>query len=155
MDDRIKITSEFLVKPDKILPRRGSKSEWEIVNPILSNGELALEYRDEGISSGDIRIKVGDGIHAWNDLPYGITGEEASSIHGGTVLDYKMLCIRSGSNEQWITVDPILDYGEIVYDETLGEIKVGDGFHKFTELRYIGEVWNKTVSFDFGDENED
>lgn len=43
--------------------RRGLAIEWEIVNPILAQAELASE-----IDTG--RFKLGDGIRAWNDLPY-------------------------------------------------------------------------------------
>lgn len=43
--------------------RRGLAIEWEIVNPILAQAELASES-DTG------RFKLGDGIRAWNDLPY-------------------------------------------------------------------------------------
>jgi hypothetical protein len=43
--------------------RRGLAIEWEIVNPILAQAELATE-----IDTG--RFKLGDGIRHWNDLPY-------------------------------------------------------------------------------------
>ena len=43
--------------------RRGLAIEWEIVNPILAQAELASES-DTG------KFKLGDGIRAWNDLPY-------------------------------------------------------------------------------------
>jgi hypothetical protein len=41
--------------------------------------------------------------------------------------------------------------GEIVFDSTLGEIKVGDGIHRFSELRYIGQTWESNKIYDFGD----
>lgn len=43
--------------------RRGLAIEWEIVNPILAQAELAAE-----IDTG--RYKLGDGKRHWNDLPY-------------------------------------------------------------------------------------
>ena len=43
--------------------RRGLAIEWEIVNPILAQAELASES-DTG------RFKLGDGVRRWNDLPY-------------------------------------------------------------------------------------
>jgi hypothetical protein len=44
--------------------RRGTASEWATVNPVLADGELALE------SDTDL-FKIGDGITPWNALPYG------------------------------------------------------------------------------------
>lgn len=43
--------------------RRGLAIEWEIVNPVLAQAELAAE-----IDTG--RYKLGDGKRHWNDLPY-------------------------------------------------------------------------------------
>jgi hypothetical protein len=43
--------------------RRGTAAEWSSVNPVLAQGELLLEL-DTG------RLKVGNGIGRWNDLPY-------------------------------------------------------------------------------------
>lgn len=38
---------------------------WEEYNPVLLNGELGIEkYRNT------FKIKIGDGVNHWNDLPY-------------------------------------------------------------------------------------
>lgn len=43
--------------------RKGKSTEWESVNPVLREGEPAY--------ATDIRKhKIGDGVTAWNDLPY-------------------------------------------------------------------------------------
>ena len=36
----------------KIRPRRSTKTEWELINPILMEGELGIEYPDSGIGTG-------------------------------------------------------------------------------------------------------
>lgn len=43
--------------------KRGTAARWAEVNPILQQGEPGFVY-DEN------RLKVGDGLTAWNDLPY-------------------------------------------------------------------------------------
>lgn len=43
--------------------RRGSKSEWESINPILRDGEPGLDTTSR-------KTKIGDGITRWKDLPY-------------------------------------------------------------------------------------
>ena len=48
--------------------RRGTAQRWIEVNPILDQGEPGFEYDTN-------KLKIGDGISAWNDLPYIAVGE--------------------------------------------------------------------------------
>jgi len=50
--------------------RRGTEAEWVAKDPILRDGEPALS-RDKD------RIKVGDGVRHWSQLPY-LSGDEAA-----------------------------------------------------------------------------
>ena len=43
--------------------RRGSAAQWSAANPLLAEGEMAVEL-DTG------KFKVGDGIRTWNQLDY-------------------------------------------------------------------------------------
>lgn len=43
--------------------KRGTQARWAEVNPILQQGEPGFVYDTN-------RLKIGDGITAWNDLPY-------------------------------------------------------------------------------------
>lgn len=43
--------------------KRGTAARWAEVNPILEQGEPGFVYDSN-------RLKIGDGITAWNDLPY-------------------------------------------------------------------------------------
>lgn len=52
--------------------RRGSAAQWASVNPVMPAGELGLEL-DTG------KIKFGDGVTAWNALPYFSGADVASS----------------------------------------------------------------------------
>lgn len=58
----------------KIRPRRGTASQWEYANPILSEGEMAFEVPATGVGTGLINIKQGDGQNSWNNLPYAFNG---------------------------------------------------------------------------------
>lgn len=44
--------------------RRGTFAQWQAANPVLADGELGLETNTR-------QIKIGDGVTAWNALPYG------------------------------------------------------------------------------------
>ena len=52
--------------------RRATNSQWETNNPTLLAGE-------PGLNTTTTQLKIGDGVTAWNNLPYiniaGITGE--------------------------------------------------------------------------------
>ena len=53
--------------------RRGSSSimaSEEKRDLILEPGELFLEYPADGIESGPMKIKIGDGVHKYYELPY-------------------------------------------------------------------------------------
>lgn len=49
--------------------RRDYAENWESANPVLAQGEIALEI--DRTSPGNGKFKVGDGIHCWSDLQYG------------------------------------------------------------------------------------
>lgn len=48
---------------DRIQQRRDTKDRWAEYNPILLEGEPGYELDTD-------QYKLGDGVHAWNDLPY-------------------------------------------------------------------------------------
>jgi len=134
----------------KLCPRRGTKTEWNEINPVLMEGELGVEFPDTGIGSGLCRFKIGDGETSWGDLAYAFDAESASRFDGGTVSVFNLLQIRRGTTDEWEIVDPILADGEIVLDTTKQAIKVGDGEHTFKSLEYIGATWEMEKEYDFG-----
>ena len=60
------------MKISRIRPRSGRKTDWETANPILLEREIGYEYPNGGIGSGPVKMKMGDGVTPWNDLPYAI-----------------------------------------------------------------------------------
>lgn len=53
-----------------IKPRSATKAEWESANPILRKQEIGYEVPSAGIGKGKIKMKQGDGVTAWRNLPY-------------------------------------------------------------------------------------
>ena len=45
--------------------------------------------------------------------------------------------MRRGTTSDWNTADPILNEGEIGYNTTLGQIKIGDGTTAWSSLDYM------------------
>ncbi len=64
--------------------RRGTAAAWTLANPVLANGE-------PGFEDDTNKMKVGDGVTAWNLLPYisgggGSTGVSSIAKSGSTAL---------------------------------------------------------------------
>lgn len=135
-----------------IRPRRGTLYEWSTHNPILWEGELAVEYPETGIGTGLCKFKIGNGILPYNELPYAFDGASASSILGGTVDKFNLIQLRSGTQENWELANPVLALNELAYDSTAGSLKVGDGVTAWKDLPYISAVSSDDV-MDFGDED--
>lgn len=57
--------------------RRGTSEAWARVNPVLLYGEPGFE-KDTN------KLKIGDGVKAWNDLPY-LTEGYSISADGKTI----------------------------------------------------------------------
>lgn len=53
--------------------RRGTALELALVNEIPLESEIVIES-DTGLVDGRRKIKIGDGVTHWNDLPYFIDG---------------------------------------------------------------------------------
>lgn len=135
----------------KVMPRGGTKYEWQTVNPILEERELAVEYPDSGIGTGLCRFKLGDGFRPWSELPYAFDGASASSMIGGNAFTGNLFQIRGDTHENWLLANPVLEEFEMVYDSTYGCFYVGDGVSRFNQLQPAG----KQLIYDFGDEEKD
>jgi len=61
----------------RLIMRRDTTQNWVLVNPILKRGELGIEIQD----SGSRRIKNGDGITPWNELPYSYLSIDEFEAH--------------------------------------------------------------------------
>jgi len=58
--------------------KRGTASEWTSANPILAIGEIGIEL-------DTMKYKLGNGVTAWNSLPYkGLDGINGTSGTSGT-----------------------------------------------------------------------
>lgn len=53
--------------------RRGNADTFEANNPVLSAGEPAYELDEK-------RLKIGDGVTAWSDLPYIVGGDDIANL---------------------------------------------------------------------------
>jgi hypothetical protein len=135
----------------KIRPRRGTKSEWEVIDPILFEGEFGIEFPDSGVGTGLCKFKIGDGTTKWSELPYAFDAGAAVNIDAGDYNSDSYIYLKRGTTEQWEQENPILEDGEIVYDQTKKAIKIGDGVTAFKDLDYIGYNWEMEQEYDFGD----
>ncbi len=60
----------------RIKLRRDTTANWTSANPILADGEPAIEQTISGIN----KLKIGDGVTAFNDLDYYGLSEESATL---------------------------------------------------------------------------
>ena len=63
-----------------ILARGGTTADWAEVNPTPKNREFCVEETTDGKR----KFKIGDGVTAWNDLPYATSDELADLAQDAT-----------------------------------------------------------------------
>lgn len=57
------------IKTAKIILRNDTNENWANANTILLKGEPAIEFDENNVA----KVKIGDGVTAWKDLPYLVT----------------------------------------------------------------------------------
>ena len=93
---------------DRIQFRRDTAERWQTINPILQEGELGIET--------DTRFtKVGDGVHAWNDLQYSTAVHNITSELG---TSENLVMTQKGVKD---ALDKIKEDGKTGYLGALGE----------------------------------
>lgn len=90
----------------KFRPRRGTTLQWEEANTLLNEGEIAFEFANR-IGDGEAKVKIGDGVNRWNDLPYAVNVDEIRA----TIEEMKSKLDESDSKTQVIdrtklSIDP-------------------------------------------------
>lgn len=84
--------------------RHDTKTNWETLNPTLLLFEMGIEAGE----NGGHKIKFGDGVTAWNDLPY--TYDLAAILakideaSGGTVYELTKTSLTQSDNEILATI---------------------------------------------------
>ena len=106
----------------RIRPRRSTIEEWNYYNPILAEGEMGIEVPHTGVGTGVVKVKFGDGVTAWKDLPYGINLD---------VLEDKLDKLERNNSILSSEVD-VVETKEIVPNET-GVTDPGEGSGGGTE----------------------
>lgn len=93
--------------------RSDTTTNWETINPVLADGEIALDKTID-------KIKVGDGVTQWSNLPYkGLDGSAGPAGADGT-LDYVETTMVDT-----LTVDPNKSYA-ITSSDNAVTITLGD-----------------------------
>ncbi len=69
-----------------LLPRRGRRSTMVVKNPVLRKGEVFFEVPEAGVGKGDTKIIIGDGVTAYDKLPYAIDiGSAKTDVNEATL----------------------------------------------------------------------
>ncbi len=95
--------------PIKIQIRRDLSTRWASLNPILSQGEIAVEL-------DTFQLKIGDGSLPWNALPYAV-GSQLHNLADLSDIDITnrvngSLLVYSTSTNKWTATSGDLDGGQ-------------------------------------------
>ena len=133
--------SDFKTVKTRIVLRNDSTANW-LANEaqILLKGEVGIEF----LESGKIKMKIGDGIRTWAELPY--FGGDDAHVYEATV-------IKGGDHVTAITAvlngaTPNTHDVAIVKEEIIARELLSDNVtqkHQHTAYRYNGSAW---VAFD-------
>lgn len=116
--------------------RTDTAANWTQKNPVLAEGEIIVVQT----SAGETRLKIGDGVKTFTQLPYtdeqiynnvvtsvnGQTGDVTLDIPGGTGNMKKLTFTGAVTGEYDGTTDVNIDI-PIATTSTAGTIKVGNG----------------------------
>lgn len=97
----------------KLLLRNDTTAKWSASNPVLSKGEMGVEWVISGATGveGKCKLKLGDGYTDWNNLDY---------IGGDTVK-----IVTNGSGNTVVGLSSSEDNGITTYTLTLGNRVIG------------------------------
>lgn len=107
----------------KIRPRGGTASQWTTANPILAEREIGFEYPDGGLGTGLVKMKMGDGVTHWNDLPYATISpivENVESTSQENVPSSGYVKAKFDSLDQQIKIVENVDLGTLTVASTGG-----------------------------------
>ena len=111
-----------------------TKAEWEVANPILLKGEKGFVSDDPNL------FKIGDGVTAWNSLPWrGYTGTiaQVTGDSENAVMSQKatVAAIKEGTDE---VKNNLADLSNILsWDDAVENIPLGSlGMQLVSEQEY-------------------
>ncbi|HET6224672.1 MAG TPA: GDSL-type esterase/lipase family protein [Bacteroidia bacterium] len=96
---------------NRIKLRRGTNAEATANNPILALGEIGIIT---DASSDAVKLKIGDGVTAWNSLPYFVPGSSGGGTWGsitGTLSNQVDLQSALDAKQDDLTFDVTPIYG--------------------------------------------
>lgn len=95
--------------------RRDTAANWASSNPVLALGE-------PGVETDTLKVKVGDGITAWNSLGYSITKDFTDLTNTPTTLTgYGITDALNLDNLSASTAEAPSGDGSLIYNDSTGE----------------------------------
>lgn len=127
----------------RIILRNDSFGNWETVKDtvVLLKGEMAIEFNPDATTEGKkTRVKIGDGVHTWAELPY-FGGEEAH-VYEATVAkggDHNAAITAALNGAEPNSHDVAIVKEAIIAEELLSDTVTQKYQH--TAYRWNGTIW--------------
>lgn len=126
----------------RIVTRNDTSANWQEKNPVLLKGE-------QGIATDLNKVKFGDGVTAWNDLPYsGLSADEVQALvprDDYTILD--RTAAETDAEKLATIVSP--NQGDIA----VVRVEIADGKYQYTGYVYDDDSNWKAMDGNYNAEN--
>lgn len=126
--------------PNRIQLRRGNANEWTAANPLLAEGEIAVEL-DTG------KFKIGDGVTYWTSLNYssGLPGPQGPAGASGASGTSPTISVGTVSVSTVTTVVNVGDSTNAIFDFTFPSGPKGDTGTQINKVIDIPDVYTGGV----------
>ena len=140
-------------------PKRGKKATAESQNIVLQNGEIFFETPSGGAGKGAGKIKMGDGITAYTNLPYFLqdtnttySASNGISLSGTTFSNSGVRSIATGSANGTISVNTngttanvaVKGLGSAAYSNTSAFAAASHSHSNYALTTDIPSVWDSS-----------
>lgn len=135
---------------------------WVSDNPILKFGWIGFEVTDP-INTCNAKAKLGDGITAWNDLPYSLSGGGLPSFESGIIATGSNQATASILTKEVNSVDDVSSGTGVINDalELAGTSRLVQNFgandlllYPFLGSNFRGQLANEPVTIAPGNQKE-
>lgn len=115
----------------KLVHRNDTTANWELNSTkVLLKGETGVEF----LTDGKVKVKIGDGVTAWGDLPY----------FGGTEEHYFEVIPADGQTHEEAIAEAVADAELNAGDIAIVKELISGTTYQYTAYVYNGTAWAAT-----------
>ena len=121
----------------KLIMRNDTPEAWYTDNPILSQGEVGCAIdSDKGI----VTVKIGDGVHHWNELEMRLGTKEKSLEYLGKSTSEAFKAIANAASKAGVSMSEAASALRSIYACGLGNAETTRELHAMETLKTMAQA---------------